>query len=248
MVRLPPVAGLLLAIVAAAVCVRLGAWQLGRLEEKRTLNRALRAALASPPERFDAARVATLPADSLRVRRYVVAGTLDPRRHVVLVSRARDGGPGVEVVTPLAPDEGGPLLLVDRGFLPSGDGATTSPGALIDSTLGVRRSVVGFAEPLRERDRPGFLRLVERDSLEVWNAPWLDADSLAAALGAPVAEFVLRELPGPGVPASPARAVPVPFNEQLHLNYAVQWFSFAAIVSIGSTVLFLRSRRRSPEA
>jgi surfeit locus 1 family protein len=232
-----------LALLAAVVCVRLGFWQLSRLEEKRGLNRALRAAIAAPPKHFDASQLETLPPDSLRLHRYAVRGRFDPRRHVVLVSRSRGGEPGVEVVTPLALDGGGPPLLVDRGFLPSADGATARPQDLPEPDSSSTREVTGFVERLVPRDRPGFLHRVEHDTLDVWQTPWLVADSLAVAFGSPVLPYVLHELPGPGVPASPARAAPVKFDEALHLNYALQWFSFAAIVAIGSIALFVRSRR-----
>ncbi len=244
--RLSPAVGLVLALVAGLICVRLGFWQLGRLEEKRALNRAQRAALATPPVPFDAERLAALPPDSLRVQRFALTGTFDSRRHNVLVSRAKEGEPGVEIVTPLAPASGGPLVMVDRGFLPSADGATILSEDLPEPAASATRTVVGFVVPLRQHDRPGFLTRAPVDSLEVWRAPWLNADSLRTALGAPVAPFVMKELPGPGVPEKPARAAPVPFDEALHLNYAVQWFSFAAIVMIGTIVLVTRSRRAKP--
>src|SRR5262245_8663903 len=101
MVRLPPAAGVALAIVAALVCVRLGVWQLARLEEKRALNRALQAAMKAPPAPLDVWRLGQLSDDSLRFRRYAFQGRFDERRHIVLIARSRDGEPGVEVVTPL---------------------------------------------------------------------------------------------------------------------------------------------------
>jgi surfeit locus 1 family protein len=243
MMRLPPALGVGLAALAALVCVRLGFWQLSRLEEKRALNRALVQAETEPPAPFDAARLEALPADSLRLRRYAVHGTFDPRRHVLLIARSRGGEPGVDVVTPLAIASDGPMLLVDRGFLPSADGATARAQDLPEPDSTAARMVTGFVERLRPRDRRGFLRNVERDTLEVWQTPWLDRDSIATALGIHVLPFVLHELPDPGVPASPARAKPAKFDEALHLNYAVQWFSFAAIIAVGSIVLLVRSRR-----
>jgi surfeit locus 1 family protein len=241
--RLSPVLGFILALVAALVCVRLGFWQLARLEEKRALNREQRAALANAPAEVPLDALLALPAESLRVRRVVVHGTFDPRRHLVLVSRARDGEPGVEIVTPLRPNGSGPLVLVDRGFLPSADGATVVTRDVPDDRVEDAIAITGFVERLVPHGRASFLRRVDTDSIALWQAPWLDADSLSLAFGEPVHPLVLRELPGPGVPASPARALPVPFDESLHLNYAVQWFSFAGIIAIGSLVLFARSRR-----
>ena len=49
----------LLVLVAAGVCVRLGLWQLSRLDEKRALNASMRAGLDAPPLALGAG----LPAD-----------------------------------------------------------------------------------------------------------------------------------------------------------------------------------------
>jgi hypothetical protein len=57
------------------------------------------------------------------------------------------------------------------------------------------------------------------------------------------ATFALRQLPGPGVPAQPARHEAKPFDEWIHRSYMMQWFAFAAIALFGP-LLLVRSRRR----
>src|SRR5438105_13614839 len=89
---------LVLAFAAAALCVRLGVWQLNRLRERRARNAAIMARLAAPPEPPQALRADTT---ALRYRRAHVAGRADYRREVVLAYRMRQGAPGVQVLTPL---------------------------------------------------------------------------------------------------------------------------------------------------
>src|SRR5256884_9788775 len=57
--------GLVVALLVAAICVRLGVWQLDRLHERRQRNALLLAARARPPLQVDG----SLPADSARDRR-----------------------------------------------------------------------------------------------------------------------------------------------------------------------------------
>src|SRR2546430_1025897 len=65
--------GLVVALLVAAICVRLGAWQLDRLHERRQRNALLLAARARPPLPVDG----SLPADSARDRRLVARGVYD---------------------------------------------------------------------------------------------------------------------------------------------------------------------------
>ena len=65
--------GLVVALVVAAACVRLGMWQLDRLHERRERNAVLLAARARLPLEVDA----SLPADSARDRRLHARGVYD---------------------------------------------------------------------------------------------------------------------------------------------------------------------------
>src|SRR2546423_3351500 len=65
--------GLVVALLVAAICVRLGVWQLDRLRERRQRNALLLAARARPPLPVDG----SLPADSARDRRLVARRVYD---------------------------------------------------------------------------------------------------------------------------------------------------------------------------
>src|SRR5262245_8942725 len=108
----------IVAIAAAAVCVRLGFWQLSRLAEKRALNAAIREAEQAP-----ALAVSGEPPPAARAldRTLVVSGRYDEANQFLLSGRFHDGEPGVEVVTPLRPERSATAILVDRGWLPADD-------------------------------------------------------------------------------------------------------------------------------
>jgi surfeit locus 1 family protein len=231
----------LFAVLVAAVCVRLGFWQISRLHEKQALNARLRAALAAPPEDLAAAdgRLAQGP-DSLRFGRYRVRGRFDETRQFLLMGRVHDGEPGVEVVTPLAPDGGGAAVLVDRGWIPSFDAATAKPEQF---PAPGSQELTALAEPLlagRAAGRPTPWRRIEIDSLEVWSVTHLDADSVAARLPYAVRPYVLRALPDPaasGPGAGPVRSEVKFYDETVHMSYAGQWFAFAVIALLGPILL-----------
>src|SRR5258706_6447443 len=132
MKRLPTAAGVAIGLLTAAVCVRLGVWQLARLHEKEALNARLRTALAAAPGDLAAAdRALAHGPDALRFGRWAARGRFDETHQFLLMGRARNGEPGVEVVTPLVPDgagaasgaggtgAGGPAVVVNRGWSPS---------------------------------------------------------------------------------------------------------------------------------
>jgi surfeit locus 1 family protein len=226
-------------VVAAAVCVRLGIWQHSRWEEKRALNGAMRAAMTAPPRDLGGAAA---PLDSVLRRRVRLTGRFDETRQVLLSARSQNHGPGVEVVTPLRLADGS-AVLVNRGWLFAADAMTARPQEYPEPG---ERTVLGMAEGI-PRGRGGRVTsTLEADSVTLYSARWLDLDSLAARFPYPLAPFVVRELPGPGVPSEPARTVPQPLDETMHISYMAQWFLFAAILLVGPLAV-RRSRRRARE-
>jgi surfeit locus 1 family protein len=259
--RLPSAAVLLLAVLVAAVCVRLGFWQLSRLHEKQRLNQELRAALQTPPRDLKAADAAAeLGVGTLRRGRVTARGHYDESRQFLMMGRARDGDPGVDVVTPLLPDDGSPAVLVNRGWIPSIDAATAQPDRF---PARGERPVVGLAEPIARgiaRSRPTPYLRIEIDTLAVWSTPRLDADSVEMRLPYRVRPYLLRALPDAADSlevaqeakasafAGPLRRPVIYYDESMHRSYAVQWFAFAAIALIGSIVLVVRGRAKpAPE-
>ena len=226
-----------LCLVAAAVCVRLGIWQLDRLGERRLRNEFVRLRL-----NFPAVPVAALPADSavVRFRRAEARGRYDYAREFALAGRSLNGSPGVHIVTPLLGAAGGDTaVLVNRGWVYSPDAATVdfSRWREGDSALVVRGFVDVFHAP-----RAGAARSASHPRAY----RWLERDALARELGYPLAAVVLvarGDTAGMGASRIPARLLPPPLDEGSHWNYAVQWFAFAA-VAVAGLAAFLRAQRR----
>ena len=240
---------LTLAVAAAAICARLGIWQLSRLAERRARNAAVARRFTAAPAAY-----AALPADSAarHYRRVVVRGRPDYAREFVLANRTRDGSPGVHIVTPVrvAPGAGGPggdtLLLVNRGWVYAPDGTTAN---LARWREGDTLAVTGYVELPSRRD--GSARL--GSGARAYRAyRFLDPAVAAADAGAPVSrDYVVAE-PGPGEDPEhppldrPVRVPPPALDEGPHQSYAIQWFCFAAIALGGAAAFARAERRRTP--
>src|SRR5829696_7862068 len=109
-----------LAVVAAAVFIRLGLWQLARLRAKVHRNAAIAA-----QQRSDQVSLAALPRDTAAAhyRRTVVYGRFDYGHELVVSGRTHQGSPGAELVTPLRLPGSDTAILVNRGWVYSPNGA-----------------------------------------------------------------------------------------------------------------------------
>jgi surfeit locus 1 family protein len=137
---------LLAAAIVAAVCVRLGVWQLDRLAERKARNAIIEAAFRETPVPVD-------QGTGERFRRVTASGRWDYARETTLVGRSRNGSPGVHVVTPMALDDGRAEILVNRGWLYSPDARTAD---LTRWHEGDRGEIIGYVdEPPASLQRMG---------------------------------------------------------------------------------------------
>src|SRR5438105_10850455 len=218
--------GLVVALLVAAICVRLGVWQLDRLHERRQRNALLLAARARPPLQVDG----SLPADSARDRRLVARGVYDYAHERLWHGRSYEGVPGVDLVTPLRLRDGG-AVLVDRGWAPSPDGYHVDQQAYREGDSAVVEGL-GMAAPRGRGD--------------------VDPAALRDSLPYSVLPIVIQQLPAFTAlhrPPSCLTRWPLPaLSDGPHLSYVVQWFSFAVIIVVGSLALLRqRSIREHPE-
>lgn len=223
-------------VVLALVFVRLGLWQVSRLNKRRAVNRAALAARAEVPVVIgDAVHPVDLRA--LQNRRIVIEGTYDFSGEVVLRGQSAGGVPGVRLVTPLRPTGSDTAILVQRGFVPSPDAQTVDPSQFREEGV-VRVTAIGFLLP--DTAVAGEPR--ERGGQTSWRR--IDLTALRKQLAYPVAPLLALQLPDSGLPAVPRRDPPAVLDDGPHLSYAVQWFSFAVTaLVIGSIVGFRKGER-----
>ena len=225
------VAGHLLVLVLSASFVALGFWQLARNDHKQSLVRAARAAYAAPAPDITRAPVV---APGGRVQ---LSGRYDPTHSVLLRNRVHNGKVGNDVLTPLLLDQGVGVI-VDRGFVPAAGDATPIAEATPTGPV-VVRGILHTSSTLSAQDavtRSGGLLSLPRVDVGRINLDlgyqllprWVEAQSQTPA-------------PAKGAPVLPQ---PPPPDNVNHMEYAIQWFSFAAIGVIGWPVALMAIARR----
>jgi surfeit locus 1 family protein len=212
------------AIIAAAVCVRLGFWQLHRRAERKARNALIMSRLDSA-----AVDVAALPHDTAlaRFRRARVTGVPDYEHELIFAARSYRGSPGVNFLTPVRIPGRDTAVIVNRGWVYSPDGSTVDESKWRDTSS----TFTGYIEELPSvvgssyASRP---RVIAR----------LSFGAVSKALPYPVAPFYVVAL-GDSViaPDRLARLTVPPLDEGPHLNYAIQWFAFALIALVGAGVV-----------
>ena len=204
----------------AAILISLGVWQVQRLAWKEGIVADIETRISADPVPLpadpDPARDAYLPVQ--------VTGVLYPDYLRVLVSQ-KQAGAGYRIIRPMIREEGN--ILVDLGFVSVAD----APGLRFEE--GPPLTIVGNLQWPQETD--GFTP--EPDIAQnIWFAR--DVAAMAEALGTEPVLIVRRDAPDLGGPLTPlpvdTAAIP---ND--HLQYAITWFSLAAIWS-AMTFFFLR--------
>jgi surfeit locus 1 family protein len=221
----------LLALVAAAVFLRLGVWQLARLHEKVRRNASIAAQQLQP-----AARLASVPRDTAgaHYRKVTVSGRFDYDQEVVLGARTHQGSPGADLVTPLVLAGSDTAILVNRGWVYSPDGVTVDrqrwrerDTATITGYVEVYAPDAGVTKVTRE---PRMVRQLSREELH-------------SRVKSPLAPYYLVATGDSADGPHPARLELPPLDEGPHRSYAMQWFAFAALALAGAGLVIARERR-----
>lgn len=233
------------------VCVSMlnaGLWQLRRLDEKRTQNAKVVAAMHEPAQPLadvlpDGAASTSTQVSAVEYRPVVVVGTYRPSEQVLIMNRTNNGAPGYWVVTPLVQADGTAVAVL-RGWIPysytpDGSWEDFAPPTGEVAVQGiVRQSQVRSTESLVSSPRDpstGTLRALAR----------LDVGRLAQQIEERTfpgyVELVAQQPPVAALP------VPVPLpelSEGPHLGYAIQWFAFTALTLLVYPLLLRRHARR----
>lgn len=238
-------AGGLAVVAAAGVCVRLGIWQLHRLDERRDYTSLVDERGELPPASLDD----VLPSGAGDVgdseyRQVTVEGRYEIDHEILVLARSHQGVPGQHVLTPLRLSDGS-AVLVNRGFVPVTDPeavvppeARASGGAVVvEGVLRASENGGRFFAATEAARTAGTLGHVNR--IDVGRIDEEVPGSLRPAyvrVEAPIREST-GQVPTPLLPPEP--------GDGPHLGYAAQWFAFAVVFLAGWAVLIRRSARHS---
>jgi surfeit locus 1 family protein len=226
-------------LAVGVACIVLGAWQLDRLEERRTANAVQAARFEQEPiplQELVAAAGGDL--DSLEYRRTTFTGTFDPSQEVLVRSQVRDGRAGFDVVTPMVGS--GATALVNRGWVPlEFDEAPVTAAPPPAESVGV----VGVVRPSEAATATS-----PDDGSGSATVSRVDIPLLEERLGIELLPVYLEVIGEASATQLPIPAPAPDFSDEgPHLNYAIQWFSFAVVAAVGYGFL-LRRAVRAPSA
>jgi surfeit locus 1 family protein len=232
-----------LVLVGAAVCVRLGIWQLDRLDQRRTFNAHYTSMRALPALDISAGAPADIA--TMEYRAVTVRGTYDFANQVAIRNQYYNDMLGFDLLTPLRLASG-TTVLVDRGWI--GAQGADSPGGWtrfdgpeqveVQGRIRLGQAAPPFGGLVDPTLTPGQTRL------DFWN--FVNLDRLAKQMPYPILPVYIQQT----TPQTDS-SLPIPHPEEIeitegpHLGYAIQWFSFATIFIVGYS-FYLRKHEAEP--
>ena len=214
---------LLIGLLGGGVLISLGVWQMQRLAWKEAI-------LADIEARIVAAPVPLPAAPDPEADRYLpvtLEGRFTGEQIDVLVSR-KQIGPGLRIVEAFETLDGR-RVLVDRGFVRQDDrdAPRESGAALVEGNLHWPDETDGFTPPPDAATGLWFAR---------------DVAAMAKALDTEPTFIVARRRTGGDIEPMPVDTSGIPND---HLNYAITWFSLAAVWLGMTAYLLWRIRQRT---
>jgi len=238
----------LIVISAVAVMVRLGIWQLERLETRRAFNARVLEQQSEPALSLDAKSIGS-DLYSMEYRQVTVRGKYIPVEEIVLRNQAWQGNLGVYLFTPLLIEGTDQIILVHRGWIPSDQANPQGRARFAELNMVTLFGVLRRAETdFRVRLRPDPTLIASESRLDAWNN--LDLDRLAAQMNFSLLPVYLQRIPDGQDDELPyAQELSLDLTEGPHLGYAGQWFLFALVLGLGYPVFVQKQEqgRMAPE-
>jgi len=227
----------LFVFLGTALCIRLGIWQLDRLEQRREFNAqviSMRAMLTLDLNAENADAVETM-----EWRAVSVTGEYDFENQIAIRNQYYGNEYGYHLMTPLLFN--GTAVFVDRGWIPADGNSAPQDWHKYDETgtvtvtgqirLGQTKPAIGgVADALPADGSP----------LWVWNNG--NIELIAQQMPYPILNIYIQPDTDaddnmPPIPYQPV----IELTEGPHLGYALQWFTFATILFVGYP-FFLRKQ------
>lgn len=234
-----------LVVIGVAVNVRLGIWQLDRLAQRRSFNARVLAQINQPVLKLDGPAL-NEDLSGMEYRKVVVIGDYDHSHEVALRNQAWENQVGVHLLTPLQIEGSNAYVLVDRGWVPDSDyvydgwDQYAEPGKV--EVMGVIRA---------SQSKPDFGRRSDPtpvpggESLKAWY--FANVEAISQQVPYTLLPIYVQQAPAPSWTNLPYRTQPdLELSEGPHMGYAIQWFTFGAILGLGYPFFIRRQERRRP--
>lgn len=240
----------LLVPLAVAAMVRLGMWQLDRLEQRQAHNRQVQTMLSAEAVELSAQTILgpdpEIKQEDLAAWEYRTAhvrGEYDPSTGMIIRNQAWEQQPGVHVLTPLLIQGTDHAVLVDLGWIPQEEYREGQWKRYIQSgpveVQGMIRTSEsppafgGQSNPTPQTDQ----------HITAWN--FIDIQAIQKQLPYSLLPVYIQAAPQAEQDSLPYRSQPdFDLTAGPHLGYAIQWFAFATVVGIGYPVYVYRKEEK----
>ena len=238
-----------LVLVGTAGMIRLGFWQLDRLQQRREFNaQVIKQTNELPLELNNVLQNQSLPDTNLlttmEYRKIDVVGEYDYKFEVALRNQVYRDQYGVHLLTPLKIRGTESWILVDRGWIPGSDfdsGKVTGEWPQFEEN-----GMVEISGIIREaQTKPDFGNIADPtpiaggDRISAWN--FANIPQMQKQIPYPLLPVYVQQAPDPDWKTLPYRSEPnLEITEGPHQGYAIQWFTFATILFFGYPVMLYR--------
>jgi len=207
-------------VVMTLLFIWLGGWQADRYQQRKDANALTRANYTAEPVPIEDALAAGWTKDSAW-KTVTATGAFEPEKEATVRFAARDGRPGVEIVTPLRL-ESGDVVLINRGWVKS-DNTGAAPDSIPAPPPGTV-TITGWLQPNSTADAKATT----------------PTDGQVRAIDSKQWEKTLNEelLPGYVAMTAPEQAG-IELAKQPDLGsgpslfYSIQWYFFTALAIFG---------------
>lgn len=224
----------ILAVIASGVMVRLGIWQLNRLEQRRALNSRILAQIDAPQLTLDDDVLAQgTDLCAMEYRQVQVTGEYAPAQQTSWRNQVYHDQLGVSLLTPLVISGTEQAVLVNRGWIPAEDADPSNwaqydqPGEVtVQGVIRCSQTDTVFNMKPDPTLEPG------QNGLDAWS--YINIERISQQVDLPLLPVYIHQYPAEGQPELPASmALDIEITEGPHQSYAIQWFSFATALLVG---------------
>ncbi|NKL01268.1 SURF1 family protein [Rhizobium leguminosarum bv. viciae] len=239
--RLPVFTGILV-LIALAILISLGTWQVERLHWKEGLIADIAARQAASPVPLADIEAMAAAGGDIEYRKVTATGRYinNKERHFFATWR---GQTGFYVYTPLELADGR-ILFVNRGFVPYDN---KEPEMRMQGQLTGEQTVTGLAREKLAR-KPSWV--VPDNDVAKNIFYWKDLDVMAESVGLEKAKVIAffvdaDSTPNPaGLPIGGVTQVDLPND---HLQYAFTWYGLAAVLLVVVAISWFRKGAKAPQ-
>ncbi len=239
----PKILTSLLTLIFISLFISLGFWQLDRAEYKRDLYSEFQNRQSSEAINFNLEKNKQRDKEDLIWRKVEAKGEFLEEFQILLDNQVEDTYAGYFVYTPFKLDQSEQIVLVNRGWLLADTDRSVSPKLIFTNGLVKINGVV------KEVPKTGLLLKEmppEKMDEKIYRVQRINIDEMEQLIKKKLFPYVIRlepesehgyikkwRLPGSG--------------ENMHMGYAFQWFTFAAVLLVIYLLLNIKKTEQTHE-